>query len=177
MLRRPICFCLLLSLLVYFSALPGGLGALENQEAENKENSENALNRLIGISTQLSTLNERLRSELQDSRQNSRELQTMLEASRRELEELRQELMILRNNSTGLLIKAENSQTELTALQTTLRRAESSLMSLEISFWAYRETAEKTINTLERKNKFLKWGLAAAGIAAAGFGIAFFAGR
>jgi len=135
------------------------------------------LNRLIEISAQLSTLNAKLQNELQDSKRNSRELQTMLETSRKELEGLRQELTELHNTSGELLNKAENSQMELTALQEALRKAESSLMSLELSFSAYRETAENRINKLENENRLWKWGCIAAGVLAAGFGAAFLVGR
>jgi len=151
--------------------LPLGLWAQVTTPV-NEGNSENALSRLIEISTQLSSLNERLREELQNSRQSSRELQITLESSKRELEELRQELAVLHSSSTGLLIKAENSQAELTALVAALRKAESSLMSLELSFAAYRESAEGRIKTLEKKNRFWKWGCIAAGILAAGAGTA-----
>jgi septal ring factor EnvC (AmiA/AmiB activator) len=144
---------------------------------EIPQNSENALSRLIEISEQLSTLNERLRGELQDSRQSSRELQSRLEASRKELEELRQELAELQRNSMGLLLKAESSQTELAGLLTALRTAESSLTSLGLSFAAYSETAEKRINTLEKSSRLWKYGCITAGALAAGFAIAFFAGR
>ena len=178
-------YCFLL--LVFFSALPLALWAQDSVDLsrdgekiliqQEAPNSENALNRLIEISSQLSNLNERLREELQDSRQSSRELQTMLEASRKELEGLKQELEALRHNSTGLLIKAENSQTELTMLLSTLRKAEYSLMSLELSFAAYRETAEREISTLAKEKRLWKWGFVAAGVLAVGFGGAFFLGR
>ena len=167
----------LLSLSVLFSGLRWELYGLESAAVENEGSSGNALSRLIEISGQLSNLNERLRNELQDSKQNSRDLQIMLEASRKELEGLRGELGILHNSSAELLIKAENSRTELTALQTALRKAESSLTSLELSFAAYRETAEKRISGLERNNRLWKWGCIGAGILAAGFGAAFIAGR
>ena len=75
----------------------------------------------------------------------------------------------------GTLSAAESSQTELTALQTALRKAESSLMSLELSFAACRQTAETRINTLERQNRLWKWGCIAAGVLAVGFGTAFLA--
>ena len=150
---------------------------MESGEAGNPHSSGNALSRLIEISAQLSTLNEKLRSELQDSRRSSRELQTMLETSKQEFDELRRELEILRNTSMELLIAAEHSQTELTALQAALRKAESSLMSLELSFAAYREAAERRIYSLERQNRFWKWGCVAAGALAAGFGIALLTGR
>jgi predicted nucleic acid-binding Zn-ribbon protein len=104
----------------------------------------------------------------------------MLESSRRELDGLRQELSFLeqelealRKNSTELLIRAESSQTELAALQAALRKAESSLMSLEISFAAYQRAAEDKIDALSRENRLWKWGCAAAGILAVGFGTAF----
>jgi chromosome segregation ATPase len=133
----------------------------------------NALNRLIEISTQLSNLNEKLRSELQDSKKSSSELQNMLEISRMELDALRKELSALRTSSEELLSKAENSQTELNALQTVLRKAESSLTSLELSFAAYREASENRIRVLEKEKRRWKWGFIAAGVLAAGFGAAF----
>ena len=174
-------------LLCLFSALFLGLswGTWAQSAGPGSEgNSESALNRLIGISTQLSALNERLQGELQDSRQNSRQLQSMLEDSRRELEGLRQELWALKQelqalqtSSTALLAAAENSQTELTVLQEALRRAEFSLMNLEISFAAYRQTSQARINRLQRENRLYKWGCAAAGVLAAGLGTAFLLGR
>ena len=161
-----------------------GLWGAESGEQPNAGNSGSALNRLIEISSQLSNLNEKLRIELQDSKQSSRELQIMLETSRKELEGLRQELEVLkqelgslRNSSTELLVKAENSQTELAALQTALRKAESSLTSLEISFAAYREVSENRIQKLEKEKRLWKWGCIAAGVLAIGFGAAFLAGR
>jgi len=157
---------------------------MESSEPEGEGISVNTLNRLIGISSQLSVLNEKLRTELQDSRQSSRELLNMLDTSKKELDGLRQELGILkqelevsRNSSMELLIKAENSQSESAALQAALRKAESSLMSLELSFAAYREAAEDRINVLSRQNRLLKWGCTAAGILAVGFGTAFFIGK
>jgi len=167
----------ILFFLFLLQGLSWGLWAAESPATGAGGNSENALNRLIGISTQLSILNERLSEELRDSRRSSRELQIMLETSKKELEGLRAELEALHSSSTELLIKAGNSQTELTALQTALRKAESSLMSLELSFAAYRETAEGRIKTLEKKNRLWKWGCIAAGILAAGAGAAFLATR
>ena len=156
-------------------SLPGG---------QVRENSENALNRLIEISAQLSTLNERLQSELQDSRRSSRELQNMLETSRKELDGLRlelgvlrQELEILRFSSTELVTRAENSQEELAALKTALRKADSSLMSLELSFALYQEASERKISALSRERALWKWACVAAGALAAGFGAALLAGR
>ena len=162
--------------LVLLSLSSGGIWALDSGTAETERNSESALNRLIEISGELSTLNERLQSELLDSRRSSVMLQHMLETSRQELEALRQELRSLQISSMELLIAAESSQTELTALQTALRKAESSLMSLELSFTAYRELAEGRIRSLERESRLWKWGCAAAGILAACFGTAFFSG-
>ena len=171
---------LLLLLPALFSPLPSGLWA----QSGHSGNSGNALNRLLEISTQLSTLNEKLQNELSDSRLNSRELQNMLEASKLELEELRlelgslkQELKVLQNTSAELLIAAENSQSELAGLQTALRKAESSLMSLELSFADYRETAEKRISVLTREKRLWKWGCIIAGVLAAGCGTALLAVR
>ena len=179
MAKKSFSFSCLFLLPVLFLALSLPIWAQDSSEKaeEIPQNSENALSRLIEISGQLSTLNERLRGELQDSRQNSRELQSRLEASRQELEELRKELGELQRNSMGLLLKAESSQTELTGLLTALRTAESSLTSLGLSFAAYSETAEKRIKTLEKSSRLWKYGFIAAGILAGGFAIAFFAGR
>ena len=165
-------FCLLLAL-VLFLGLPLELWA----QAGTNGNSGNALNRLIEISGQLSMLNEKLQGELNDSRQNSRELQNMLETSKLELGGLRRELEALRSSSTDLLAAAENSQTELTVLRSALMKAESSLMSLEISFAAYREAAERKIKGLERQNRFWKWGCIGAGVLAVGFGTGFLLSR
>ena len=154
---------------VLFLALSLRLSSLEG-EPQNPDYSGNTLNRLIEISNQLSQLNERLRSELLVSRQNSWELQIMLEASKQELDGLRQELTTLRNVSTELLNKAQTSLSESTELVTALKKAESSLSSLELSFTLYRETAEAKISTLEKQNRLWKWGCIAAGVLAAGFG-------
>ena len=182
MTGNRVSFYFWLLLPVLFLGLSLGLWA-QNGEAENARSreippsSENALSRLIEISAQLSTLNERLREELQDSRRSSRELQNMLESSRRELETLRSELEVLHNSSRRLLSGAENSQTESAGLLTALRKAEASLMSLELSFTAYRETAEGRIKTLEREKTLLKWGCVCAGALAAGFGTAYLLAR
>ena len=179
-------FILLLLLLLpeLFLGFQRGLWALNSSEAESKGNSGNALIRLIEISTQLSNLNARLQNELQDSRRSSRELQTMLETSRKELEGLKQELGTLKqelealsSTSAELSIKAENSQMELNVLQEVLKKAESSLMSLELSFNAYRDTAQAKISSLEKENRLWRWGCIAAGILAAGIGTAFMIGR
>jgi septal ring factor EnvC (AmiA/AmiB activator) len=180
--KRSSFYCWLL-LPVLFSVFSLGLWAQSSGEGgnvlipENQQDSENTLNRLLEISSQLSTLNERLQHELQDSRQNSRGLQNMLEVSKRELEELRQELEVLHTDSTKLSIKAESSQTELTALLTVLKKAESSLMSLDLSFTAYKEATEMRIKSLDREKTFWKWGCVAAGVLAAGFGTAFLIAR
>jgi len=170
MIKRGVCIVLFLPVL--FLGLPWGLWAREYGRAELQQSSGNTLNRLTEISTQLSVLNERLREELQDSRRNSMELETMLEASRKELGELRRELEALQTTSTGLLSAAENSLTELNGLQAALRKAESSLTSLELSFAAYRQASERRISSLQRQNRLWRWGCAAAGIFAAGFGAA-----
>ena len=174
--RSPFIFCWFL----LWALLLGSHGELSAQNSigtMNENSSQNTLSRLIEISAQLSALNGKLQSELQDSRKNSRELHTMLEASRQELETLKQELEVLRNSSTELLYKAESSQTELTALQEALRKAGSSLMSLELSFASYREEAERQISTLNREKKFWKLGCIAAGILTAGFGTAYMLDR
>ena len=90
---------------------------------------------------------------------------------------LRQELETLQFNSTELLTRAESSQVELTGLKTALRRADSSLMSLELSFAAYREASQARINVLAREKTLWKWGCVAAGALAAGFGAAYLIGR
>ena len=160
-----------------FLGLSSLLYSLEPAENTIPQNSEAALNRLTEISNQLSALNTRLRSELSNSRQNSRELQFMLEASKQELDALRQELTILQITSAQLSDRAENSQRELTELLTALKKAESSLLSLELSFEAYRQTAEQRIQGLEKENMYWKIGFIAAGVLAAGFGAAFLAGK
>ena len=175
MTKRPFTIFYFLFLPVLLLVLPLRLFSLEGEpekQAGNPENSGNALNRLIEISDQLSLLNGKLRSELQDSRQNSRELQNMLEASTLELNGLKQELTVLRTASTELLGKAERSLLESTELQTALKKAESSLASLELSFALYREAAERKISGLEKKNRLWKWGSIAAGVLAAGFAAA-----
>ena len=166
--------CFLLPLVLFLGS--PSLFASEG-EPENGLNSASTLNRLTGILNQLSTLNEKLRNELQDSKQSSASLQIMLEASKQELGSLKQELGVLRIVSTELLSKAESSQTELTALRETLKKAESSLLSLELSFAAYREASEQNIKRLEHEKKLWKWGCIAASILAAGFGGAMLIGR
>ena len=162
---------IVLSLFLLLPVLFLGSQLLYSQEGEaGAAISGNVLNRLIAISQSLSRLNENLQKELQDSRQNSRELLTMLEASRQELSIYRQELEALRTDSMELLNKAESSLTELAALQAALRKAESSLMSLELSFEAYHRAAEQKINPLTMEAKYWKWGCIAAGLLAAGFG-------
>ena len=161
---------LLLFLPALFLGLPWGLLAQESGTAEAALNSGNTLNRLTEISAQLSALNERLHSELQSSMRNSRELETMLEASRKELDGLRQELERLHQTSTELRNAAENSLMVSNGLQAALKKAESSLTSLERSFAAYRQASEKKISSLERQNRLWKWGCAAVGVVAAGLG-------
>jgi septal ring factor EnvC (AmiA/AmiB activator) len=127
-----------------------------------------ALSRLLEISTRLGELNEALRNELENSRRNSAELSATLETSRRELDQLKAELEPLRMNSTQLLETARNSTRELNGLREALRKAESSLMSLELSWEAYRISAESRIAALERRTRIYRWALIAAGLTAAG---------
>jgi hypothetical protein len=101
----------------------------------------------------------------------------MLELSRQELEGLRQELEYLRTVSAELLSRAETSQTESTELLAALRKAESSLVSLEQSFAAYRLTAEQRILRLEKENNLWKWGCIAAGVLATGLVAVLLIGR
>jgi predicted nucleic acid-binding Zn-ribbon protein len=131
-------------------ALPWPVYSLESEADGNGTGSGNELERLIGISTRLGELNTTLRNELDGSRRNSEELRLMLTKSKTELDALRAELEQLRRASTALSNTAGISQTELTALQTALMKAESSLKSLEQSFAAYRQTAELRIASLER---------------------------
>ena len=181
MLKSRFSLYFLLLLPVLFLGLSLELLAQDSSlDGQVPENSSIALSRLIEISTQLSTLNERLQNELQNSRQSSISLQNMLETSRLELDGLRLELGVLRQeletlqfNSKELLTRAESSQTELTALLAALRKAETSLMSLELSFAAYREASESRINTLAREKALWKWGCVSVSVLAVGFGAAY----
>jgi chromosome segregation ATPase len=177
MLKRYTCFYSLFLFPVLLLVLAQGLWALDGEAAASEGNSESALSRLTAISTQLSDLNGRLQNELSDSRKNSRELQSMLESSKQELEELRLELEALRKNSAELLTGAVKSQTELNGLKGALKKAESSLLNLEISWEAYRESAEGRIKTLSKEKNLWKWGCIAASALAAGLGAAFLAAR
>jgi septal ring factor EnvC (AmiA/AmiB activator) len=125
------------------------------------------LSRLIEISTRLSEINETLRNELEDSRKTSTELYTTLETSKRELERSKAELERLRMNSTRLLETAQNSEQVLSGLREALRKAENSLMNLELSWEGYRITAENRIAALERRARVYPWALAAAALLAA----------
>ena len=162
---------------VLFLDLPVQLLAQDSAGQKNGNSSESTLNRLIEISMRLSTLNEKLSLELEDSRKSSRELLTMLETSRKEFETLKIELEVLRISSMELSKLAENSQTELTALQEALRKAALSLTSLELSFTLYREKAEKIISGLNRDKKIWKFGCIAAGVLSAGLGTLLIVGR
>jgi septal ring factor EnvC (AmiA/AmiB activator) len=132
------------------------------------ETEQSALSRLLEISTRLGELNETLRNELESSRRNSTELSATLETSRRELERLKAELEPLRMNSIQLLEAAQNSEQELNGLREALRKAESSLMSLELSWEAYRLSAESRIAGLERKARTYRWALVVAALIGVG---------
>jgi chromosome segregation ATPase len=138
---------------------------------------EGELTRLLEISARLSELNEQLKNELEGSRKSSSELLNMLEASKRELEELRKELTPLRKDSTELLSRAEISGQELNELRTALRKAESSLTSLDASYGAYRMAAEARITRLERSGRWYKYAVIAAAVLAAGGWTAFAVAR
>jgi septal ring factor EnvC (AmiA/AmiB activator) len=122
----------------------------------------NELSRLLEISTRLSSLNEKLRNELADSKKNSAELSNMLLSSRGELENLRKELEDLRKTSAALMSEAENSNRESDGLRAALTKAGNSLRNLEQSFENYRIYAEARIAYLEGQGRFLKYGLAGA---------------
>ena len=143
-------FCCLLLCVASRWAFAPPLCSLPLDSAGSESDSLSGLSRLLAISNELALLNETLRSELEGSRRNSKELQSMLEASRRELDGLRSELESLRGASTALLNGAENSNTELSALRQALMTAEHSLASLEQSFEAYRLAAQRRIQGLER---------------------------
>jgi chromosome segregation ATPase len=128
---------------------------------------QSELARLLEISTRLSAINETLRNELENSRRSSTALSGTLETSRRELEQLRAELDGLRTTSTQLLAAARNSESELNGLREALKKAESSLMSLELSWEAYKTAAETRIARLERRAVFYRWSLAAVIVIAA----------
>jgi chromosome segregation ATPase len=132
------------------------------------ETEQSAPSRLQEILTRLTELNETLRSELESSRRNSTELSATLETSRRELDQLKADLEALRTNSTQLLETAQNSEQELNGLREALRKAESSLMSLELSWEAYRLSTESRIADLERRARTYRWALAAAALIAVG---------
>jgi multidrug resistance efflux pump len=133
--------------------------------------------RLLEISTELTRLNETLRNELSGSRQNSAELQTMLETSKTELDLLKRDLEPLRTHSTELLITAVNSQRELNGLKTALKQAETSLRNSELSWSAYRSEAEQRIRRLERNKRWYAGLLIGSLTAAAAGWTAFALGR
>lgn len=135
-----------------------GGGASTSFEAE--------LSRLAEISTRLSSLNERLRTELEASKRSSEELEDSLVRSSSELEGLRREFEDSRRISNELASRAERSEMESTELRAALTRAEDSLRSLERSFEAYRLEAEARIRRL------VTWRWIWAAAAAAGWALA-----
>jgi uncharacterized coiled-coil DUF342 family protein len=137
------------------------------------EETGNELSRLLEISARLSSLNEKLRNELADSRKNSAELSNMLLSSKGELETLRKELEDLRKTSAALTSGAENSNRESDGLRAALTKAGSSLRSLEQSFENYRMHAEARMAYLEGRGRFLKYGLAGTLVLALSGWIAF----
>jgi predicted nucleic acid-binding Zn-ribbon protein len=90
----------------------------------------------------------------------------MLEKSRNELELLRTELEPLRNTSTALRNAASQSEQELTALKTALRKAETSLMNLEISYSAYRTATESQLARTNKTNRVFRYVALTLGAAA-----------
>jgi septal ring factor EnvC (AmiA/AmiB activator) len=153
----------------FYLASPLPLFSLELKPEENVNASGNELSRLIEISNQLALLNEKLRSELEDSRKNSQSLRDTLGKSKEELDVLKLELAQLQTASKALLSTQAESQTDLTLLQAALTKADSSLTSLEQSFAAYRQTAELQITRLEKaRNGWRIAFFAALGAALAG---------
>jgi chromosome segregation ATPase len=140
----------------------------EGSGTDSAENSPRALSRLTEISTRLAQLNETLRNELEDSRKSSQELRATLEKSKNELDGLRIELEALRRSSAELLNRAELSSQESEGLREALTKAESSLTSLELSFAAYRMSAEGRIEYLERNSRLYKYAFFAAAFLALG---------
>jgi chromosome segregation ATPase len=153
------------------SLLP--LSALPSDPDLPQLNSPNELARLREISARLSEINETLRQELSGSKQNSAALSNMLETSRIELEALKEELSPLREHSAGLLSAAAQSERELSGLRTALRKAESSLTSLEYSWESYRTEAEQRIARLEQGRRWYIGLIIGALAAAAGGWTAF----
>jgi chromosome segregation ATPase len=158
-------------------ALSVPLWCQEAATPPNSVNSGNELTRLVEISARLALLNETLRTELAGSRKSSEDLALSLGTSkselaslRFELEELRTELGSSRLVSSGLATSAESLEKESLALREALRRADSSLLSLEASFADYRTTAEVRTRTLEKSGAATRlWGWLASVLAAAGW--------
>ena len=168
--------CLLLWQALFW-ALPLPLCSLESETQGTGSVSGSELSRLIEISNQLASLNERLRSELEDSRKSSLNLRDTLGKSKEELDALKAELEGLRAASTALLSTQEESLADLDLLRTALTKAGSSLTSLEHSFAAYRQTAELQITRLEKaRNGWRIAFFAACGAALAGGAAAVIAG-
>jgi hypothetical protein len=90
----------------------------------------------------------------------------MLEKSRNELELLRSELEPLRNTSTALLNAALQSEQELIALKTALRKAETSLMSLEQSYSIYKTATESRLARTNKTNRVFRYVTITLGAAA-----------
>jgi chromosome segregation ATPase len=156
-------------------ASPPPLWSSPSEPPESKTDCGNELSRLIEISTRLAELNGTLRNELAGSRKTSTELSGLLAASKIELGELRAELERLRRTSTELLNRAEISNRESCGLRAALTKAETSLVSLEQSFGAYRTAAEKRTARLEGLGRFTTYGFVISAVLAlagwAAFGI------
>ena len=143
----------------------------------NSVNLGNELTRLVEISARLALLNETLRTELAGSRKNSEDLALLLGTSKSELANLRSELEGLRTElgsshlaSSGLATSVENLEKESLALREALRKADSSLLSLEASFADYRTTAELRTRSLEKSWAFARlWGWLASVLAVTGW--------
>lgn len=104
------------------------------------------------------------------------ELGTKLEASETTSTRLSSELAALRTELSALRTSLGTSSARSAELEEMLARSESSLVSLEASFAAYRSGAEAAIRRARRE--ILAWKiLAALGVGAGAAGIAWGAGR
>jgi chromosome segregation ATPase len=155
-LLKPVSCLLWWALLPLVLPLPLSALSLELPDPE--------LTRLLEISTKLSELNEQLRNELDSSRKNSTELSRMLETSKNELDLLKAELEPLRLNSQALRNTALNSEPELNALKAALKKAGTSLTSLESSYSTYRTAAESQLTKIKNNNRLLRYTAVTLGI-------------
>jgi hypothetical protein len=72
----------------------------------------------------------------------------------------------LRNNSTALLTAALKSERELNELRAALRKAETSLMSLELSYSTYRTETESRLARTDKTSRVFRYLAISLGAAA-----------